>query len=114
MKGGKLLLTESRGDSLAQRLTIRLRTHLDSWFLERGYGIDYFNRVFEKNIPKPSIDSLFQTAIYADERVEKILEFQSVLFQNVYRLSFKVKARNGVVSERVSITTSSDQIKIRI
>ena len=111
---GKLQLTESRGESLAQRLTIRLRTHLNTWFLEDNFGIDYFNRVFEKGIPKSSIDTMFHAEISRDERVEKILAFSSTLQFNKYSLKFKVKARDGSISDFVTLSTNPNGIDIKI
>lgn len=112
LQGGRLLTTKSRGESLAQRLTIRLCTVFGSWFLDTRYGVDYFNRVFEKTIPKSSIDALFQGEINSDERVQKILEFSSSIEKNEYKMKFKVKARDGVVSDEVSLTASPYGINV--
>lgn len=103
---GKLELTSSRGESLAQRLTVRLRTFFGSWFMDTEYGIDYFKRVFEKTIPQSSIDAVFQAEINKDERVAKITYFVSKIEHNVYYLKFKVKAKDGTVSEQVNIDIS--------
>ncbi|AZF88449.1 hypothetical protein TAC_0061 [Acinetobacter phage TAC1] len=112
--GGKLLLTASRGASLAQRLVIRLNTFLGSWFLNENLGIDYFNKVFEKTITKSSIDATFQTAIYADNRVETITHFSSHVKANIYHMEFKVKARDGVVSDMVDVTVTNNGITINV
>lgn len=112
LEKGKLQLTSGRGEALAQRLTIRLRTHLNSWFLNTQYGIDYFNRVFEKTIPKSSIDAVFQTEINRDLRVEKILEFHSEIKGNRYIMSFKAKARDGAVSDVISVLASPNGITV--
>ncbi|AJK27152.1 baseplate wedge subunit [Acinetobacter phage vB_AbaM_KissB] len=111
---GKLSLTKSRGESLAQRLVVHLRTFLESWFLDVNMGIDYFNKVFEKTIPKSSIDATFQTAIYKDVRVEKIIAFNSTIERNKYRLSFKVKAKEGFISDVVNVDISNNEISIGV
>lgn len=112
LEKGKLKITSSRGESLAQRLTIRLRTHFGSWFLNTQYGIDYFKRVFEKTIPKTSIDALFQAEINRDGRVAKILDFHSDVIQNTYKMQFKVKAKDGTVSDQVSLTATPSGISV--
>lgn len=112
LRGGKLELTSSRGESLAQRLTIRLRTFFGSWFLNTQYGVDYFKRVFEKTIPKTSIDALFQAEINKDVRVAKILNFKSVIEQNTYKMSFRVKAKDGAVSDLVTLSASPSGISV--
>lgn len=109
---GKLQLTSSRGESLAQRLTVRLRTFFGSWFLDTQYGVDYFKRVFEKTIPKSSIDAVFQSEINKDVRVAKILSFSSKIENNRYTMSFKVKARDGAVSDTVNVQASPNGINI--
>ena len=114
LEGGKLLLTDSRGASLAQRLVIRLNTFLESWFLNQNLGIDYFNRVFEKTISKASIDATFQTSIYTDVRVENITHFSSHVKANIYHMEFKVKAKDGVVSDTVNVSVTNNGISINV
>jgi len=114
LEGGKLLLTDSRGASLAQRLVIRLNTFLESWFLNQNLGIDYFNKVFEKTITKASIDATFQTSIYSDERVETIIHFSSHVKANIYYMEFKVKARDGVTSDIVNVSVTNNGISINV
>lgn len=112
--GGKLELTESRATSLAQRLSIRLKTFIESWFLNESLGIDYFNKVFEKSISKSSIDAIFQTNIYQDNRVEKIEGFKSKIDRNLYQMEFKAKAKDGLVSDLISLTVSGGRISVDI
>lgn len=112
MVDGKLQLTSGRGEALAQRLTIRLCTHLRSWYLNTLLGIDYMEKVFEKTVQKESLDLLFQTEIVRDPRVEKVIEFKSKRLRNSYELTFKVKARDGTVSDTVEINVTPSGINI--
>lgn len=114
LNGNVFMLTSGRGEALAQRLTINLRTHLKSWFLNENYGIDYFNRVFEKTIEKDSIDVMFRAEISRDIRVDKIINFKSRIKDNSYQLSFQVKAKDGVVSDTVQLIASSQGISFNI
>jgi len=114
LQGGKLLLTESRATSLAQRLSIRLKTHLESWFLNINLGIDYFNKVFEKTISKSSIDALFQAEIYKDLRVEKIEGFKSKIERNLYQMEFRAKAKDGLVSDIIYLNVTGGNITVSI
>lgn len=109
---GKLELTKGRGEALAQRLTIHLRTHFGTWFINTQYGIDYLRRVFEKGIPKVSIDATFQAEINKDVRVAKIIDFRSVIEKNVYKLTFKVQARDGVVSDPITVNVTPRSVNV--
>lgn len=114
LEGGKLLLTESRATSLAQRLSNRLQTFLNSWFLNVNLGIDYFNQVFEKTVTKATIDAIFQTEIYKDPRVEKVEDFKSSLENHLYKMEFKAKAKEGFVSDTISIAVSGGRISVNV
>lgn len=114
IESGRLSLTDGRGAALAQRLRIRLRTFYQSWFLDEEFGVDYFGRVFEKGIPKSSIDSMFQSEILKDFRVKKILDFSSRIEGNQYKLEFKAKAKNGLISDVVSFGITPNGITVEI
>lgn len=114
LEGGKLKLTDSRATSLAQRLSNRLQTFFGSWFLNTLLGIDYFNKVFEKTVTKASIDVVFQTEIYKDPRVEKIEGFHSKLENNTYTMSFSAKAKEGFVSDLISVRVTGGTISINV
>jgi len=111
---GKLVLTKSRPESLAQRLSIRISTFLGTWYLDEQMGIDYFEQVFEKGIPKKEIDRIFQIEIYKDELVQDIVQFKSIIKDNVYHLDFKVTTRSGAVSDNVyaHVTPTSFSVEI--
>lgn len=111
---GKFELTSGKGEALAQRLTIRLRTHYQSWFLDYLMGIDYFKRVFEKGIPKSSIDSVFQFEINKDPRVARIIYFSSKIMGNTYYLDFKVKAVDGAVTDLIQISSNPSNIDVGV
>lgn len=102
-KNGKFFLTENMAQSLSQRLGIRLKTLLGSWYLDRFYGIDYFNRVFEKTISKLSIDTMFTVEIKKEELVDQIISFKSVIENNTYKMDFKVRLVSGEISEKITV-----------
>lgn len=102
-ENGKFQMTENMADSLAQRLSIRLKTVLNTWYLNRFYGIDYFNRVFEKTISKLSIDTMFTVEINKEPLVDQIISFKSVIERNEYKLDFKVRLRSGETTEKITI-----------
>lgn len=102
-ENGRFQMTENMLESLAQRLSIRLKTVLGSWYLNVYYGIDYFNRVFEKSTTQLSIDSMFQTEIKKEQRVRKITYFKSSVENREYILNFKVQYLSGEESELITI-----------
>lgn len=102
-ENGKFALTEDMLESLAQRLSIKLKTVLGSWYLNVNYGIDYFNRVFEKAITQLSIDTMFQTEITKEMYVDRITYFKSKIENREYILEFKVLYRSGEMSDTITI-----------
>jgi hypothetical protein len=87
---GQLKLTASLTECVAQRLTIRLKTHVDSWWLDLDYGVDYFEDVFGKGKSKTGLDALFRSIITQDEYVESIKSFTSSIVGRNYSCSFAV------------------------
>lgn len=88
--GTDFVMTQNRSQEVAQRLSIRFKTYFGSWFLDTGYGVDWFNRVLGKGSTKTSVDTLIQLEIMKDEYVESIDSFQSKVDKNTYSCKFKV------------------------
>lgn len=91
--GTDLVLTSSYTDTVAQRLTVRLKTHTGEWFLDLDYGVDWMGKVFGKNRSKASVDALLRIIIRQEKFVESITSFSSTLSTSRnYSAIFTVKA----------------------
>ena len=104
-RNGQIFTTLSRQDSLRQRLDIRIKTQKGTWFLNIGYGIDWFNDVFSDTSTKSSTDALIQAEILKEDLVSNIIGFSSSVdnVTRTYRCDFKVKMRDQTVSDNISL-----------
>lgn len=103
---GDLMLLDERSAHVAQRLTIRLNTHMNTWFLNLDLGIDYLNEVFGVAKTKTSIDTLIQEEIMNDEYVHSITYFNSTITNGVYGCVFKAKCKDSITTETITLTTT--------
>jgi len=90
-------LTTNKSESLKQRLTIKLLTFKNEWFLNENLGVPYYQSILRKNRSKESIDIIFKNAILEEEDVLGITSFSSS-FDNQYRtysLNFVVRSANN-------------------
>lgn len=95
----KLVLLTDPLDCLKQRLTIRLKTFREEWFLNRNAGLPYFQTIFTKAASKSLVDSLFRGYILETNGVRRVTEFTSVKddANRTYTLSFKATTEDGQV-----------------
>lgn len=89
--GNGLVLTESLDEKVAQRLVVRLRTYVNTWFLDLDFGVDWFGRVFGKGRSRLAVDSLLRTEILKEIYVDRIISYQSTLIGRQYSATFSVK-----------------------
>ena len=110
LRDGKLFLTATQADNVSQRLTIRLRTHKGTWFLNISYGLDWFGKVFTDGVSKVTVDSLLQAEILKDRYIEKIIAFSSEIdnVTGIYSCTFSVKVLGIVGSVQVKLLTLPD------
>jgi hypothetical protein len=93
-------ITADVGDSLKQRLKIKLLTFKGEWFLDTNYGTPYFQQIFGKGRSKGSVDLIFRELIDGDADVKNILKFKSSLSADRgYTLSFTVSSKSGGTAE---------------
>lgn len=106
-QNGQLFLTQSRQDSVRQRLQIRLRTQKGTWFLNIEYAIDWFKDVFGDGVAKITVDTILQTEILKERQVEKITAFVSDVnpITGVYSCDFSVKIRDLLETVTVKLLT---------
>jgi hypothetical protein len=97
---GSTPITGGVGDSLKQRLKIKLLTFKGEWFLDTNHGTPYFQQIFGKGRSKGSVDLIFRELIDGDKDVKNILKFESSISPDrTYNLSFTVSNKSGQTVE---------------
>lgn len=94
---------QDRAAVVAQKLTIRLRTFFQEWFLNTDYGVPYLERILGKKVKKSTVDAIIQEQIYKERGVAEIVSFKSTLVKRDYSCEFRVRADNGDLTETITI-----------
>lgn len=105
---GSLVITESLADKVRQRLFVRLRTFINTWFLNLDYGVDYFGSVFGKGRTKAAVDAIMRLEIEKEKYVEAITSFSSSLVGRKYTLRFSVAVVDQSRPVQISILMTND------
>lgn len=108
------VLTESLIEKVAQRLSVRFKTHVNTWMLDLEYGVDWLGSVFGKGRSKAAVDALLTGEILKERYVNSITSFQSTLIGRVYILTFSVKVIDQGVQEVVTLSLLLDQNGLQI
>lgn len=101
------LTTEEDGQSLEQRLEIKLSFFLEEWFLNTNFGIPYFQKILGQKISKSGVDKILKDQILATPDVDSIEEFVSSLDKSrrSYAVtSLRVKGSTGEIAEINSLS----------
>ncbi len=72
-------------EAIAQELRLRLRFFLGEWYLDRTFGVPYYQTVFQKPADAAILDSVFKDAILATPGVVRLETF-SIDFDGPSRL----------------------------
>lgn len=90
-------LTQTEDQSLAQRLTVKLRTFEGEFYLDSSVGIPYISDIFGKNRSLDSIKAIFQNAIVEEEEVLGLTSLDLSLDKANRTLSvtFNVRSASG-------------------
>lgn len=97
--------TQPLTQTVAQRLKIRLLTHLNEYFWDTTYGVPYFQRILGvKQKSKAAVDLIFNQKILEEPGVKEITYFSSTFVNRVYTLTFQVKVVDNSVTENITIT----------
>lgn len=105
-RNGPLLIadtTQPFTQTVAQRLSIRLKTFEGEWFLDTEYGVPYWQRILGKKPTKSAVDQILQQEILEENGVKEITFFSSTLKNRQYTASFKVKVINGEETDVINI-----------
>lgn len=90
--GGRLQLVTG-ADAVAERLRVRLHAYLGEWFLDRGFGLPWYDGEMLGARNSRLISPLVRREILKDPEVEAVLEFAVSL--NGRQLSLKATVRTG-------------------
>lgn len=89
--------TEDNGESVAQRIKIRLRRYRGEWFKNTLKGIPYFQELMKKGVAKDYIDTVMIDEILDTTGVVSLEAYESELTtSNVYVASFVATTSNGI------------------
>lgn len=84
-------------DEVSQRLTVKLLFFKEEWFLDRNYGIPYFQTIFVKNVDKETVDNIYKQAIITETGVEELVSYSSVFdrINRVFTVTATVRMSSG-------------------
>lgn len=105
---GSLVTTESLADKVRQRLFVRLRTFINTWFLNLDYGVDYFGSVFGKGRTKAAVDAIMRIEIEKEKYVGSISSFSSTLVNRQYSLRFSVNVTDQDQPVNITLLMTND------
>lgn len=90
-------LTQTEDQSLAQRLTVKLRTWLGEFYLDSSVGMPYLESIFGKNRSLDSIKAIFQDAIIEEDEVEQLVTLNVSLDKanRILSVTFNVRSASG-------------------
>lgn len=107
---GSLVTTESLADKVRQRLFVRLRTFINTWFLNLDYGVDYFGSVFGKGRTKAAVDAIMRIEIEKEKYVGSISSFSSTLVNRQYSLRFSVNVTDQAQPVNITLLMTNDDL----
>lgn len=104
---GDLVMIGDFLTGVAQRLTIRLRSHKYKWFLADNYGVDYFGKIFGKVKSKTKIDLIIRDEVMKDKYVDKITYFRSeVTNDRKYNCTIRLKIKSIKREQELRVLTT--------
>lgn len=94
---GKICLTESGAESVAQRIRITLQTNQGEWDFNLDFGVRYYDLLFKKSTSKTLIDAELRSKILAVPGVAKLNSFVSSIDarERKYKLDIIVTSETG-------------------
>ena len=107
---GSLVTTESLADKVRQLLFVRLRTFINTWFLNLDYGVDYFGSVFGKGRTKAAVDAIMRIEIEKEKYVGSISSFSSTLVNRQYFLRFSVNVTDQTQPVNITLLMTNDDL----
>ena len=92
-------------NNLAQRLSIKLNTFQEEWFLDDTAGIPYFQSILGHKVDKSVIDSIFKKAILEEEGVSDIISYHSSIDNAKRKYTYTARI---LASDNTEVTVSGE------
>ena len=92
---GKLSMTRSKPESVAQALSIELGTHLGEWMFDEYFGVDWFGSFFTKGVNKGGADNFVKYQILRNKNVKMLDSFTSTFSNRSYSCRFSAVTEEG-------------------
>lgn len=94
---GNLSITSESTETVAQRLSIKLKLFQGEYFLDTDFGIPYYQTILKKGVNKAIVDGVYKSAIINTPGVVRISSFNSAYSPRTreYRARFSVVADTG-------------------
>lgn len=101
LRNGDLVFTETRQESLSQRLGIVLRTFKEEWFINTNYGVPYKQSIIGIAKSKTEVDAILLSIINRELDAGQTLRSFNSVFDRVtryYHLEVTVTTPDGLIS----------------
>lgn len=112
--GGKIKLLSTIQESVRQRLSIKLRTFQNEWFLDTTYGVPYrgLNGIIGGKKSKAEVDAIFISIINDEPEVQRIISFDSTYnpINRRYNLNFDARVEDRLLRPQSPELTPSEEI----
>lgn len=112
--GGKIKLLSTVQESVRQRLSIKLRTFQNEWFLDTTYGVPYrgLNGIIGGKKSKAEVDAIFISIINDEPEVQRIISFDSTYnaINRRYDLNFDFRVADRALRPQSPELTPSEEI----
>jgi len=100
-----LKTTTNTVEELGQKLEVRLAFFQNEWFLNRDFGVPYYERILKKQADLIEVDFILRTIITTTPGVRRVLDFDSVYIgeSRVYKVTFSVETTTGETLENLGV-----------
>jgi hypothetical protein len=103
--GDLALTSDPDGETIAQRVAIRLRWFYGEWFLDTRKGVKYRERVMVKNPNMAEIETMLSTTILETPGIVSLDRYSQTLDRATRRLSvsYRATADNGAIIDETEV-----------
>lgn len=103
---GRLKLTTTLTEAVAQKIQCRLKVVQGEWFLDSSFGLPWFTRIFKKAPDFNDIKTIFVSTILDTEGVDSLLSFTPKFNKKTrtYSFTFSAKLENGDIIQEQTIS----------
>jgi len=95
--GRNLRLTETDTEELSQRLEVRLALFQTEWYLDRNFGVPYYERILKKQADVNEVQAILTGIILNTPGVADIISFDVTYEADTrkYNVDFVVQKTDG-------------------